>query len=68
MHNLANDKAWALTLQSVKFGEYEVKSSSSQSALIDSGTSLIVLPREDFNALLKYLNTSTKNICHESNK
>lgn len=49
-HSLVDDNSWSIPLKSVKYGQEEVEISS-KAALIDSGTSRILIPQKDMEAL-----------------
>lgn len=65
MHGLVSNKEWILKVDSVEFAN-DIKLTGITHALIDSGTSLIVLPAEQFNLVLK--NLSSKNYCESSSR
>ncbi|KAL4462023.1 hypothetical protein ABPG74_000868 [Tetrahymena malaccensis] len=66
-HNIANSEHWALNLDTVKFNDKNIKQKDSKIAIIDSGSSNIVLPREDYNYLLKILTNDLHFICQSYN-
>ena len=52
-HNLMPNKDgklnhWRLKMDSLKFGEYEIKDTLIESVIVDSGTSLLLMPDKEF--------------------
>lgn len=37
------------------FGEYEIKDTSVQSVIVDSGTSLLLMPQKEFDKLMQLI-------------
>ena len=39
---------WRLKLDSMKFGDYDIEETDIEHAIVDSGTSLVLMPSKDF--------------------
>ena len=51
---------WRLKMDSLSFGEYEISDTQIESVIIDSGTSLLLMPEKEFNKLLQLIEFKTE--------
>ena len=43
---------WRLKMDSLKFGEYDIEETKIESVIVDSGTSLVLMPEKEFKKLM----------------
>jgi hypothetical protein len=43
---------WRLHMDSLKFGDFEIKDTEIESVIVDSGTSLVLMPEKEFKKLI----------------
>ena len=46
---------WRLKMDSLKFGDYDIKDTGIESVIVDSGTSLVLMPAKEFKKLLELI-------------
>ena len=46
---------WRLDMQELKFGEFEIVDTNIESVILDSGTSLILMPEMEFKKLMQLI-------------
>ena len=46
---------WRLKMDALKFGEYEIKDTLIESVIVDSGTSLLLMPDKEFQKLIQLI-------------
>ena len=46
---------WRLEMTELKFGEYSIKDTKIDSVIVDSGTSLVLMPEKEFNKLIELI-------------
>ena len=51
---------WKLGVDSLKFGEYEISDTQIDSVIVDSGTSLVLMPQKEFKKLMELIEYKTE--------
>ena len=46
---------WKLGIDSLKFGDYDIKDTQIDSVIVDSGTSLVLMPQKEFKKLIELI-------------
>ena len=59
-HDLVPDKDgkvnhWKLKMDELKFGEYTISDTQIDSVIVDSGTSLVLMPQKEFTKLMELI-------------
>jgi hypothetical protein len=67
-YSLTGTNWWQIEIRDIKYGDRSVKETSIQSAIMDSGTSLIIVPYVDFNTLVNELQKSVPTEIYCSNE
>lgn len=50
---------WRLKMEELSFGEFKIKDTNIQSVIVDSGTSLLLMPEKEFKKLLELIEFKT---------